>query len=69
MDGTQDILDSCAARVRDALPRAARRGPARDASIYLARTEFGADIAKIAEAAGTHPSTVSRAIRRVERRA
>jgi hypothetical protein len=68
VDGTQDILDSCAARVRDALPRAARRGPARDASIYLAHTEFGANIAKIAEASGAHPSTVSRAIRRVERR-
>ena len=68
MDGTQDILDSCAIRVRDALPRASRRGQARDASIYLAHTEFGANITTIAKASGTHPSTVSRAIRRVEQR-
>ncbi len=68
MDSTQDIIDSCAARVRDVLPRATRRGPARDASLYLAHTELGAGIRELADASGTHPSTVSRAIRRVEGR-
>lgn len=68
MDGTQDILDSCAARIRGALPYGARQGAARDASIYLAHTEFGANITRIAKASGAHPSTVSRAIRRVEQR-
>ena len=68
MDSTQDIIDSCAARVRDVLPRTTRRGPARDASLYLAHTELGAGIRELADASGTHPSTVSRAIRRVESR-
>lgn len=67
VDGTQDILESGGAKGRDMLPRAVRRGPARDASAYLAHTEQGASIKTIAEASGTHPSTVSRAIRRVER--
>lgn len=68
MDSTQQILESCAARVRDALPRAEGRGSARDASLYLAHTEYGAGVSQIAEAAGAHKSTVSRAIRRVEGR-
>lgn len=68
VDGTQDILDSGADGGRGVLPRAVRRGPARDVSAYLAHTELGASIGEIAEASGAHPSTVSRAIRRVERR-
>lgn len=68
VDGTQDILESGRGGTQDALPRAVRRGPARDVSAYLAYTEHGASIATIAKSSGTHPSTVSRAIRRVEQR-
>lgn len=68
MDNTQDILESCAAKVRGALPTAGDGGPIRDAALYLAHTGFGAGIRRLADAAGAHPSTVSRAIRRVESR-
>lgn len=68
VDGTQDILEGGAAGGRGVPVGAVRRGPARDVAAYLAHKELGASIGAIAKASGTHPSTVSRAIRRVERR-
>ncbi|MEM7190935.1 MAG: helix-turn-helix domain-containing protein, partial [Pseudomonadota bacterium] len=41
---------------------------ARDAAFYLAHTEQGAGIRAIAQAVGIHPSTVLRAVRRVEQK-
>lgn len=67
MDNTQDILAGCAARVRGALAAGAG-GVARDAALYLAHTGHGAGIRSLAGAAGAHPSTVSRAVQRIESR-
>ena len=68
VDNTQDILASCTAKVRGMLPTAGDTGPVRDAALYLAHTAFGAGIRKLAEASGAHPSTVTRAVQRVESR-
>ena len=43
-------------------------GPVRDAALYLAHTAYGAGIRKLAEATGAHPSTVTRAVQRIESR-
>ncbi len=43
-------------------------GPVRDAALYLAHTAYGAGIRKLAEASGAHPSTVTRAVQRIESR-
>ena len=66
MDRTHDILDSCTAKAERAFPQASNAGPTRDAALYLAHTGAGESIRKLAQAAGTHPSTVLRAVRRVE---
>ncbi len=68
VDNTQDILASCTAKVRGMMPTAGDKGPVRDAALYLAHTAFGAGIRKLAEASGSHPSTVTRAVQRVESR-
>ena len=69
MDNIQDILASCTAKVRGMLPTIADdSGPVRDAALYLAHTAYGAGIRKLAEASGAHPSTVTRAVQRVESR-
>ncbi|MGF1502147.1 MAG: DUF6456 domain-containing protein [Paracoccaceae bacterium] len=68
MTNTQTILSECSQQVRQAFPD--DNGPCsqRDAALYLAHTERGASIRALARAAGAHPSTVSRAVRRVEAR-
>lgn len=66
MNQTQDILNSCVAKAEQAFSNAANKAAARDAALYLAHTTEGEGIRKLAEASGTHPSTVSRAVRRVE---
>lgn len=69
MDNTQDILASCTAKVRGMLPATGDdNGPVRDAALYLAHTAYGAGIRKLAEATGAHPSTVTRAVQRIESR-
>lgn len=68
VENTQDILANCTAKVRGMLPTAGDAGPLRDAALYLAHTAYGAGIRKLAEASGAHPSTVTRAVQRVENR-
>ncbi|MEM9139690.1 MAG: DUF6456 domain-containing protein [Pseudomonadota bacterium] len=66
MDQTHDILDTCTAKAEAVFSSDANAASARDAALYLAHTGMGESIRKLAEAAGTHPSTVLRAVRRVE---
>ncbi|MEM7061290.1 MAG: DUF6456 domain-containing protein [Pseudomonadota bacterium] len=66
MDRTYDILDNCTAKAEKFFAQGANAGSTRDAALYLAHTGAGESIRKLAEAAGTHPSTVLRAVRRVE---
>lgn len=68
MAKTQDILDLCADLANAAFPVAGGAGPANDAAVYLAHTGRGESLRALAEATGTHPSTVLRAVRRVEAR-
>ena len=65
---TQDILDRCAGLANARFPEAGGACTARDAAIYLAHTEQGESLRALAEATGTHPSTVMRTVRRVEAR-
>lgn len=65
---TQDILDRCANLANATFPEAGGACTARDAAIYLAHTERGESLRALAEATGTHPSTVMRTVRRVEAR-
>ncbi len=66
VDQTQDILNSCVAKAEQAFSNASNQTAARDAALYLAHTSEGEGIRKLAAATGTHPSTISRAVRRVE---
>ena len=66
MTHTQDILDRCAGRAGAAFPAAGRACAARDVAIYLAHTEKGESLQALADATGSHRSTVLRAVRRVE---
>ena len=68
MAKTQDILDRCADLANARFPKAGGACTARDAAIYLAHTEQGESLRALAEATGTHPSTVMRTVRRVEAR-
>ena len=65
---TSQILETCTGLARQSFPDGAGAVAARDAALYLAHTEKGASIRALAAAAGTHPSTVLRAVRRVEAR-
>ena len=65
---TQEILDRCAELASAAFPETGGGCTARDAAIYLAHTEQGESLRALAAATGTHPSTVMRAVRRVEER-
>jgi len=65
---TQDILDRCVDLANATFPEAGGACTARDAAIYLAHTERGESLRALAEATGTHPSTVMRTVRRVEAR-
>jgi hypothetical protein len=68
VDNTQEILANCTAKAQGLFPAAGDTGSVRDAAYYLAHTAYGAGIRKLAEASGTHPSTVTRAVQRVESR-
>ena len=68
MAKTQDILDRCADLANARFPEAGGACTARDAAFYLAHTEQGESLRALAEATGTHPSTVMRTVRRVEAR-
>ncbi|MEO1490884.1 MAG: DUF6456 domain-containing protein [Pseudomonadota bacterium] len=68
MTETQAILDNCAERVRKTLPDNAGPCSPQEAAYYLAHTEQGESIRRLADASGTHPSTVLRAVRRIEQR-
>lgn len=68
LDTTHQILETCSGLARQAFPDADSADAARDAALYIAHTEKGASIRALAAAAGTHPSTVLRAVRRVEAR-
>jgi hypothetical protein len=68
VDKTQDTLDRCAAQARRAFPDGPAPCSARDAALYLAHVEQGESLRALAQVAGTHPSTVLRAVRRVEAR-
>ncbi len=71
MVDTLRILERCERRSRVAFrPETGTRSEAaqRDASLYLAHVEHGASLRRLASVAGTHPSTVSRAVARVEDR-
>lgn len=61
-----DILETCTGLARTVLPSTDGLCTVQDAALYLAHTEQGASIRALAEATGTHPSTVLRAVRRVE---
>ena len=66
VDRTRNILENCAAKAEHAFSHASNNSAARDAALYLAHTAEGAGIRRLAAATGAHPSTVSRAVRRVE---
>ena len=68
MTDTTAILETCSGMARRAFPESGGALATRDAALYLAHTEKGASIRALAAAAGTHPSTVLRAVRRVEAR-
>ncbi len=68
MANTQDILDRCSDLASATFPEAGGGCTARDAAIYLAHTERGESLRALAQATGTHPSTVMRTVRRVEAR-
>ena len=68
MDKTQDILEQCTQRVDQVFPNGRQAGRARDAAFYLAHTEMGESIRQLAKATDCHPSTVMRAVHRVEER-
>ncbi len=68
MAKTQDIMDRCADLANATFPEAGGACTARDAAIYLAHTEQGESLRALAQATGTHPSTVMRTVRRVEAR-
>lgn len=68
MAKTQDTLDRCADLARTTFPEAGGACTAREVAIYLAHTEGGESLRSLAGATGSHPSTVMRAVRRVEAR-
>ncbi len=68
MTETQEILENCTARVRETLQDSAGPCSPQEAAYYLAHTEQGESIRRLADASGTHPSTVLRAVRRIEQR-
>jgi hypothetical protein len=65
---TKQILDCCTNLANETFPVSGGPCTARDAAIYLAHTERGESLRALAQATGTHPSTVMRTVRRVEAR-
>ncbi|MEM9146006.1 MAG: DUF6456 domain-containing protein [Pseudomonadota bacterium] len=68
MTNTVNTFELCTDRVRSVFPEAPAGTVARDTALYLAHTEQGESIRALASAVGSHPSTVMRAVRRVEDR-
>jgi hypothetical protein len=68
MAKTQETLNRCTDLANAAFPEIGGACTARDAAVYLAHTENGESLRALAEATGTHPSTVMRQVRRVEAR-
>lgn len=68
MDTTKDILDSCRRRAEAAFKGTDGARLAGDAALYLAHTEQGESLRRLAKATGKHPSTVMRAVRKLEQR-
>lgn len=68
VDNTQDILADCARRAMLAFQQTEGQAAARDAAFYLAHTEMGESLRQLAKVSGKHPSTVMRAVRRIEQR-
>ncbi|MEM8790838.1 MAG: DUF6456 domain-containing protein [Pseudomonadota bacterium] len=61
-----DVLETCRQRAEVMFPQDGGACSPGDAALYLAHTGEGASLRSLAEASGTHPSTVMRAVRRVE---
>lgn len=68
MAKTRDTLTRCTDLANAAFPEVGGACKARDAAVYLAHTENGESLRALAEATGTHRSTVMRRVRRVEAR-
>ncbi|MEM7239790.1 MAG: DUF6456 domain-containing protein [Pseudomonadota bacterium] len=66
MAKTNDVLQDCTELACVVFPPEGGACSQRDAALYLAHTGEGQSLRSLAEAAGTHPSTVMRAVRRVE---
>lgn len=63
---TQDVLAGIETQAQQAFPADPSGNTARNAAWYLAHTEKGESIRSLARATGTAPSTISRAVRKVE---
>lgn len=68
MTETRDTLGECTETAIRIFGDAPNAGKTRDAALYLAHTGHGAAIRALAQETGQHPSTISRAVRRVEER-
>lgn len=66
MNTTQNVLADIAPQAEQAFPADPSGNAARNAAWYLAHTEKGESIRSIARASGTAPSTISRAVRKIE---
>lgn len=66
MTNTQEILDGCTQKAKAAFPAGGVGCSSQDAALYLAHVEAGESMRALAGAKGVHPSTVMRAVRRVE---
>ena len=66
MNTTQDILAGIEPEAAKAFPADQSGTSARNAAWYVAHTERGESIRNIARASGTAPSTISRAVRKIE---
>lgn len=68
MTDTQKVLKACTERAREKLHDASASFSFQEAGYYLAHTEQGESLRKLADVSGAHPSTVMRAVRRIEQR-
>lgn len=66
MAKTYNILQECRELAHVVFPPDGGGCTAKDAALYLAHTGEGQSIRSLAQATGSHPSTVMRAVRRVE---
>ena len=66
MNTTQDVLAGIETQAKYAFPADPSGNAARNAAWYLAHTEKGESIRSLARATGTAPSTISRAVRKIE---